>query len=120
MSRRRSYCVQELALMAGVSVRALHHYDEVGLLVPKERTSAGYRLYHDDDLLRLQQILIGRELGLALEEIRRSLDDPQFDRKQALLVARMQDPQTKLLNIARSSHADQSAEASATRPASAA
>jgi DNA-binding transcriptional MerR regulator len=53
-------------------------------LVPKERTGAGYRLYDEDDLLRLQQILLGREQGLALEEIRRSLDDPRFDRKQAL------------------------------------
>ena len=49
------------------------------------RTAAGYRLYTDSDLLRLQQILIGRELGLSLEEIRRSLDDPRFDRKAALL-----------------------------------
>lgn len=85
MNRKRTYQVKEVAEIAGVSVRTLHHYDEIGLLVPKARTDAGYRLYDDDDLLRLQQILIGRELGLALEEIRRSLDDPSFDRKQALL-----------------------------------
>ena len=48
--------------------------------MPSNRTAAGYRLYTDDDLLRLQQILIGRELGLSLEEIRRSLDDPRFAR----------------------------------------
>ncbi len=71
--------------MTGISVRALHHYDEIGLLVPRGRSRAGYRLYDDDDLLRLQQIVIGRELGLPLEEIRRSLDDPAFDRKRALL-----------------------------------
>jgi MerR family transcriptional regulator, thiopeptide resistance regulator len=71
--------------MTGVSVRTLHHYDGIGLLVPGGRTAAGYRLYTDADLLRLQQILIGRELGLPLEEIRRSLDDPRFDRKAALL-----------------------------------
>ena len=71
--------------MTGVSVRTLHHYDAIGLLVPGGRTAAGYRLYTDADLLRLQQILIGRELGLPLEEIRRSLDDPRFDRQAALL-----------------------------------
>ena len=71
--------------MAGVSVRTLHHYDSIGLLVPRIRTDAGYRLYSEPDLLRLQQILIGRELGLSLEEIRRSLDDPGFDRRIALI-----------------------------------
>jgi DNA-binding transcriptional MerR regulator len=90
MARKRSYQVKEVAQIAGVSVRALHHYDEIGLLVPRGRTDSGYRLYDDDDLLRLQQILIGRELGLPLEEIRRSLDDPRFDRKQALLSQREQ------------------------------
>ena len=53
--------------------------------MPEARTAAGYRLYTDADLFRLQQILIGRELGLSLEEIRRALDDPRFDRKAALL-----------------------------------
>lgn len=84
MARDRTYQVKEVAEIAGVSVRALHHYDEIGLLVPSGRTAAGYRLYDGDDLLRLQQILIGRELGMALEEIRRSLDDPSFDRRAAL------------------------------------
>lgn len=74
-----------MAQLAGVSVRTLHHYDSIGLLVPEARTVAGYRLYTDTDLFRLQQILIGRELGLSLEEIRRALDDPRFDRKAALL-----------------------------------
>jgi DNA-binding transcriptional MerR regulator len=68
-----------------VSIRTLHHYDAIGLLVPGIRSAAGYRLYTDADLFRLQQILIGRELGLSLEEIRRSLDDSRFDRKAALL-----------------------------------
>jgi DNA-binding transcriptional MerR regulator len=90
MARKRSYQVKEVAQIARVSVRTLHHYDEIGLLVPRGRTDAGYRLYDEDDLLRLQQILIGRELGLALEEIRRSLDDPKFDRKRALLEQREQ------------------------------
>lgn len=85
MKPRRSHLVKEVAHLTGISVRALHHYDEIGLLVPRGRTRAGYRLYDDDDLLRLQQIVIGRELGLSLEEIRRSLDDPGFDQKRALL-----------------------------------
>lgn len=82
---RRTYQVKDVAALAGVSVRALHHYDELGLLVPSARSAAGYRLYDDGDLLRLQQIAIGRELGLSLEEIRRALDEPGFDRRRALL-----------------------------------
>lgn len=74
--------------MTGVSVRTLHYYDEIGLLAPADRTSAGYRLYDDDSLLRLQQILIGRALGLSLDEIRRSLDDPDFDHRAALVSQR--------------------------------
>ena len=90
MKSRRKFQIKEVAALSGLSVRALHHYDEIGLLVPSARTPAGYRLYSGDDLLRLQQILIGRELGLALEEIRRSLDDPRFDRREALLAQRAQ------------------------------
>jgi DNA-binding transcriptional MerR regulator len=82
--KRRTYQVKEVAALAGVSVRTLHHYDEIGLLAPGARTDAGYRLYDDEDLLRLQQILVGRALGWPLEEIRRSLDDPRFDRKASL------------------------------------
>jgi DNA-binding transcriptional MerR regulator len=84
MKRGHGLQVKEVARIAGVSVRALHHYDDIGLLAPSARTEAGYRLYSDDDLLRLQQILIGRELGMSLEEIKRSLDDPTFDRRAAL------------------------------------
>jgi DNA-binding transcriptional MerR regulator len=90
MKPRRTHQVNEVARMTGLSVRALHHYDEIGLLVPGGRTGAGYRLYDDEDLLRLQQILLGRELGLSLEEIRRSLDDPGFDRRQALIAQKKQ------------------------------
>lgn len=87
-SNRKLYLVKELAELSGVSVRTLHHYDEIGLLVPKKRSQAGYRLYTRRDLLRLQQILLQRELGFSLEEIRRSLDDPQFDQRQALRMQR--------------------------------
>jgi DNA-binding transcriptional MerR regulator len=88
MPSRRTYQIKQLAALSGVTVRTLHHYDAIGLLVPRSRSAAGYRLYDDDDLLRLQQILIGRELGLSLEAIRRSLDDPGFDRRRALLAQR--------------------------------
>lgn len=85
MSSRRTYRVKEVSRLTGVSVRALHHYDEIGLLHPSTRSAAGYRLYTDEDLLRLQQILLGRELGLGLEEIRRSFEDPSFDERHSLL-----------------------------------
>lgn len=81
----RTYRVAELATLTGVTVRTLHHYDAIGLLVPSGRSRAGYRLYSESDLFRLQQILIQRELGLPLEQIRRALDDVDFDVRQALL-----------------------------------
>jgi DNA-binding transcriptional MerR regulator len=87
--KERRYQVKEAAKIAGVSVRTLRHYDEIGLLVPKVRSGAGYRLYGDDELLRLQQICIGRELGLPLEEIRKALDDPGFDQRSALKAQRL-------------------------------
>jgi DNA-binding transcriptional MerR regulator len=90
VNARGTYQVKEVSRLAGVSIRTLHYYEEIGLLVPTGRTDAGYRLYTDDDLLRLQQILIGRELGLPLEEIRRSLDDPTFNRREALLAQKKQ------------------------------
>ena len=81
MARRT---VKELARLAGVSVRALHHYDEIGLLKPAEVGANGYRYYGREELLRLQQILLHRELELSLEEIGKVLDAPGFDRIEAL------------------------------------
>ena len=78
------YTVKQVAKLSGVSVRALHHYDEVGLLKPACVGANGYRYYGKDELLRLQQILFHRELGFALEEIRQVLDAPDFDRMAAL------------------------------------
>ena len=71
--------VGEVADLAGVTVRTLHHYDETGLLAPTTRTDAGYRLYGPDDVTRLQQILYYRELGLGLDTIADLLDDPTAD-----------------------------------------
>jgi DNA-binding transcriptional MerR regulator len=73
------YSVGRLAELAHVTVRTLHHYDEIGLLSPSDRSSAGYRRYHDADLERLQQIRYYRELGFSLEEIAAILDDPASD-----------------------------------------
>lgn len=68
--------VGDVARLARVSVRTLHHYDHVGLLKPSDRSEAGYRLYTDDDLVRLQQILFYKELGFGLDEIATILADP--------------------------------------------
>ena len=81
MKKIGTYQVKQVALFANVSVRTLHYYDEIGLLVPVLRSKAGYRLYDSENLLRLQQIMIGRKLGLSLEDIRKSLDDENFDLK---------------------------------------
>src|SRR5512135_1184705 len=79
-----TYTVRKLAELAGITVRTLHHYDELGLLRPSARTAAGYRLYGETDLLRLQQILFFRELAFPLADIQAILDDPDFDQVQAL------------------------------------
>jgi DNA-binding transcriptional MerR regulator len=76
--------VKQVAEASGVSVRALHHYDHIGLLKP-EVGDNGYRYYGQVELLRLQHILFYRELGLPLAEIARILDDPAFDTRAALI-----------------------------------
>ncbi|MFF8394205.1 MerR family transcriptional regulator [Streptomyces sp. NPDC016172] len=90
------YSVGQVAGFAGVTVRTLHHYDDIGLLVPSERSHAGHRRYSDADLDRLQQILFYRELGFPLEEVAALLDDPEADprahlrRQHELLTARIE------------------------------
>ncbi|MEV4488673.1 MerR family transcriptional regulator [Micromonospora coxensis] len=74
-----AYTVGQVAKAARVTVRTLHHYDEIGLLSPGGRTPAGYRRYDDADLERLQHIRFYRELGFPLEEIAAILDDPDAD-----------------------------------------
>ena len=74
-----SYSVGQVADLAGVTIRTLHHYDEIGLLSPSGRSAAGYRIYEEPDLERLQQILFYRELGFALEETATIVDDPRTD-----------------------------------------
>ena len=76
--------VKQLADKCGVSVRTLHHYDAIGLLKPARVTEAGYRLYDDAALERLYLILLFRELGFRLKDIRGILDAPDFDRNRVL------------------------------------
>ncbi len=76
--------VQEVSRLAGVSVRTLHYYDQIGLLRPTTVTETGYRLYDDTALERLQQILLFRELEFPLKDIKTILDQPDFDRNKAL------------------------------------
>lgn len=78
------YTVSQVAELSGVSVRTLHHYDAIGLLRPASVGANGYRYYDEAALLRLQQILFYREIGLELAQIRDVLDDPGFDVTAAL------------------------------------
>lgn len=87
--------VKQVSLLTGVSVRALHHYDAIGLLKPTKVTEAGYRLYDDMALRRLQTILLFRELAFPLKEIGRILDSPDFDPSLAL------EQQLRLLELQR-------------------
>lgn len=79
-----AYKIKEAAKIAGKSVRTLHHYDQIGLLKPESVTAAGYRIYADHDLERLQQVLFFKELGFNLREIKEILNSPGFERKRAL------------------------------------
>src|SRR5690348_5091658 len=76
--------VKQVAKLSGVSVRALHHYDEIGLLKPASIGRNRYRYYGEEELLRLQQILLHRELDIPLGEIGTILDDPDFNQLAAL------------------------------------
>ena len=85
--------VNEVSKLTGVSIRTLQYYDTIGLLPPTEYTEAGYRLYDDTAMERLQQILLFRELEFPLKEIRRIIDSPDFNRNKAL------EQQVKLLTM---------------------
>ena len=85
--------VGEVSALTGVSVRALRHYDRIGLLPPAEVSATGYRLYDDSSLERLSAILIFRELQFPLKDIRAILDSPVYDRNRAL------DQQIELLRL---------------------
>ena len=78
------YTVKKLAELAGVSVRTLHYYDEVGLLKPESRSQSGYRRYGEEAAVRLQQIMFFRELGFGLDDIKKIVSRPDFDIVEAL------------------------------------
>ena len=85
--------VHEVSELTGVSVRTLRHYDNIGLLQPAKRTDAGYRLYGDAQLEKLQQILLFRELEFPLKDIKDIVEAPDFDKQKAL------DQQIQLLTL---------------------
>lgn len=87
--------VKEVSQMTGVSIRTLHHYHAIGLLIPTRITEAGYRLYDDEALRKLQQILLLRELQFELKDIKTILDNPHYDPLNAL------EEQIRLLTLQR-------------------
>ena len=84
MRKEKRFTVGEAAAMAGVSVRTLHHYDEIGLLTPADVSEAGYRLYGEKEMRRLSRILFFRELEFSLGEIRAIMAHPGFDEREAM------------------------------------
>jgi DNA-binding transcriptional MerR regulator len=105
--------VGEVAALAGITVRALHHYDRIGLLSPSERTAAGYRRYTPADLDRLHRVLVYRELGFPLEEVATLLDDPDADpathlrRQHRLLRERIERTQAMVAAVEKEMEAQQ-------------
>lgn len=79
-----SYNINQLAKIAEISVRTLHHYDDIGLLTSSRNIKNQYRIYEEKDLLKLQQILFFRELDFKLEDIKKILENPKFDIANAL------------------------------------
>lgn len=102
------YTIQKLAGLAGISTRTLRYYDEIGLLKPLRTSSSGYRIYGEKEIVRLQQILFYRELGLPLEKIGEIVTSSSFDEGKALqehkrsLEERKKQIEELLVNVERS------------------
>ena len=77
--------VKDVSEITGLSIRTLRYYDEIGLLKPTKLTEAGYRLYDDKTLEKLQEIMFFRELDIPLIDIKKIMDDPNYDKEQALI-----------------------------------
>jgi DNA-binding transcriptional MerR regulator len=97
-----AWTVGQVAERSGVTVRTLHHYDEIGLLCPSRRSASGYRLYTEADLVRLRHVVVYRRLGFPLEEVAVLLDDPDADvaahlRRQRAAVTSRLDELTELV-----------------------
>lgn len=80
----RTWKVGELSKLTGLTIRTLHHYDEIGLLRPMSRTSTGHRMYAEDDIVKLQQIMSLKELDFSLDEIKEFFENPKYNPKQIL------------------------------------
>ena len=78
------YTIKELSTISGISTRTLRYYDQIGLLVPPRLSSSGYRIYGENEIAVLQQILFYRELGVRLGEIKKLLDSPDYDKEESL------------------------------------
>ena len=89
------FTVNEVSKTSGISIRTLQYYDKIGLLPPSGFTDSGYRLYNEDSLEKLQTILLFRELEFPLKEIKKIVENPDFDREKAL------SDQIKLLKLRR-------------------
>ena len=81
--------VKEVSMITGVSIRTLRYYDEIGLLKPTELTEAGYRLYDNKALEKLQEILFFRELEIPLTDIMKIMDTPNYDKEQILVTQKL-------------------------------
>ena len=78
--------VKEVSKITGISIRTLRYYDEIGLLKPARVTEAGYRLYDDQELEKLQEILFYKELEIPLSDIKKIMENPEYDKQKALAV----------------------------------
>jgi DNA-binding transcriptional MerR regulator len=86
--KRQHLTVSQVAALTHLTVRALHHYDAIGLLKPSQRSAAGYRLYDEGDLRRLRQVLLFRELGFGLDEVGELVDASVAQQREALVARR--------------------------------
>ena len=82
--QNRTWKVGEISKLTGLTIRTLHHYDEIGLLHPKLRTDAGHRMYAEDDIIKLQQIMSLKELDFSLDEIKEFFEKPEYNPKDIL------------------------------------
>lgn len=82
--QNRTWKVGELSKLTGLTIRTLHHYDEIGLLSPTSRTSSGHRLYDEGDIIKLQQIMSLKELDFSLDKIKEFLENPEYNPKEII------------------------------------
>lgn len=82
--QNRTWKVGELSKLTGLTIRTLHHYDEIGLLSPISRTSSGHRLYDEGDIIKLQQIMSLKELDFSLDKIKEFLENPEYNPKEII------------------------------------